>query len=43
MRNKVQGWSEAENLDHSVKTTDPVVVTAGRNTGHRIFLLGVLF
>ena len=43
MRSKVQGWSEAENLGHSVKNTAPVVVTPGRNIGHKIFLFGVLF
>lgn len=43
MRSEVQGWSEAESLDPSVKTTDPVVVTPGRNTGLKTFLFGVLF
>lgn len=43
MRSEVQGWSEAENLDHSAKNTDPVVVTPERNTGLKIFLFGVLF
>lgn len=42
MKSKVLGWSEEENLDHSVKNTDPVVVTPGRNTGLKIFLFGVL-